>query len=95
MLICVLDASAFPRCLCHMKILPLAHRGLELTYDEFIEVLVRLAHLARPLGDEEPLVRQLGHLLNNEAVGLVPASERVIGLWQAMEPLPKYADFDY
>ena len=70
-------------------------RGLEVTYDEFLEMLVRLAHTARPLGENVSVAGQLEHLLLNEAVGLLPASERVIGLWQALEKLPTYSNADY
>jgi len=72
-----------------------ANQGLEMTLDEFLETLLRVAARARPLGDDADLALQLDHILNNEAVGLVPASERVIGAWQAMEPLPTYGLYDY
>ena len=66
-----------------------------MTYDEFLEMLVRLAHTARPLGENVSVAGQLEHLLLNEAVGLLPASERVIVLWQALEKLPTYSNADY
>ena len=72
-----------------------ANQGLEMTLDEFLEVMLRVAAITKPMGDDGDLALQLDHILNNEAVGLVPASERIIGTWQAKDPLPTYGVYDY